>query len=417
MLQSLYMADRLSQVPKSFKVLVGVSGLALMFSVGFVAGRAGTALGQGQILNGGGVLNLGSHAPSTLTNADFDMFWDVWDLMKSSYVDQPVSDKDLFYGALSGLVGGPKDPYTTFFDPEEAQAFNQELDGTFFGIGAEIGLDEEGNIVVIAPLAETPAAKAGVKADDRIIAIDGTDTSGMTVNEAVSRIRGEKGTTVTLTLLHSGASEVSETPITRDEIKTKSVKWEVRDDGVAVITVSIFNEDTVPLFTQAVTDIKKQNAKSLILDLRNNPGGLLDAAIHLGGFWMDGQTVVAEETGGQKKEFPADGPNTLKNMPTAVLVNGGSASASEILSGALQDYHMGTLIGEKTFGKGSVQQYQDLPDGSAVKITIARWLTPLGRSIDKEGIEPDQEVKFTVEDVNAKRDPQLEAALNFLKKE
>ncbi len=388
-----------------------------MFSGGFVAGRAGTVLGQGQLSTDGGVLHLGTRAPTDLSGVDFDMFWSVWDLVKSEYVDQPVSDKDLYYGALSGLVSGLKDPYTTFFDPKEAQAFNQQLDGTFFGIGAEIGLDKDGNVVVIAPLPETPAAKAGIRSDDHILAIDGTDTTGMTVNEAVDRIRGEKGTTVTLTILHTDAKATAEIPIVRDEIKTKSVKWEMRDDGIAVVTVSIFNEDTVGLFTSAVDDIKKQKAKGLILDLRNDPGGLLDAAIHLAGFWMDGKTAVIEESGGDRKEFPAAGPNSLSDMPTVVLVNGGSASASEILSGALQDYHMATLVGEKTFGKGSVQQYRDLPDGSAVKITIAHWLTPLGRSINKEGIAPDTEVKFTLEDLNAKRDPQLQAALDLLKKE
>jgi carboxyl-terminal processing protease len=388
-----------------------------MFSGGFVAGRANTALSQGQLNTDGGVLHLGTNAPSKFSGADFDMFWSVWDLVKSEYVDQPVSDKDLYYGALAGLVSGLKDPYTTFFNPKEAEEFNQELDGTFFGIGAEIGLDESGNVVVIAPLPETPAAKAGIRSDDHILAIDGTDTAGMTVNEAVRRIRGEKGTTVALTILHTDAEATSEIPIVRDEIKTKSVKWEMRDDGIAVITVSIFNEDTVGLFTEAAEEIKRQKAKGLVLDLRNDPGGLLDSAIRLAGFWMNGRTAVVEESGDERKEFTAMGPNLLSDMPTVVLVNGGSASASEILSGALQDYHMATLVGEKTFGKGSVQQYRDLPDGSAVKITVAHWLTPLGRSINKEGISPDTEVKFTMDDVNAKRDPQLQTALDLLKKE
>lgn len=416
MLHCTHMAFSPSRIPASFRALVGCTVLAVVFLCGFLVGRLPSSFHGGN--NGEGqVIGLGGNAPSVADDVDFAMFWDVWKLVKSEYVDQPVSDKELFYGALKGLVYGVQDPYTTFFDPEEAQSFNEELDGSFFGIGAQIGLDEDGSVVVIAPLPETPAERAGIKAEDHILAIDGTDTAGMTVDEAVKRIRGEKGTVVKLMILHTGSDSAEEVQITRDEITTKSVTWEVRDDGIAVITVAIFNQDTQSLFKEAVDEVLKENPKGLILDLRNNPGGLLDAAINLAGYWMDGQTALVEDVRGVKTEYPASGPGLLKDMKTVVLVNGGSASASEILSGALQDYHMATLIGEQTFGKGSVQQYQDLPDGSAVKITIARWLTPLGRSIDKEGIAPDTVVPFTEEDFNAKRDPQLQAALDLLKKE
>jgi carboxyl-terminal processing protease len=403
-------------LPPSFKALLITSLGALIFVGGFAAGRVPTALGQAG--DEGRVLGIGD-IPSAFSgkDVDFKMFWDIWDLVKSDYVDQPVSDRDLFYGALEGMLYGLKDPYSTFFNPDSAAEFNQELEGTFFGIGAEIGLDKDGNIVVIAPLPETPAADAGVRAEDRILMIDGKDTAGMTVNEAVSLIRGEKGTPVKITFLRAGTAEPFEVSITRDEIKVDSVKVEVRDDGIAVIRVSIFNEDTNALFKDAVEKVTKAKAKGLILDLRNNPGGLLDSAINLAGYWMDGKTAVMEEIKGERTEFTAEGPDLLKDMPTVVLVNGGSASASEILSGALQDYHMATLIGETTFGKGSVQEYRELPDGSAVKITIAHWLTPLGRSINKEGIAPDTEVPFTSEDSHANTDPQLEAALNLLKKE
>jgi carboxyl-terminal processing protease len=408
------MRPSFSGIPRAFKALVLVSGAAVLFSGGYNAGRIPSV--QGASGSGTGVLHIGSSAPFGVQDADFNMFWDVWNLAKGQFVDQPVSDRELFYGALNGMVAGLGDRYSTFFDPEEAQAFNDELDGSFFGIGAQIGLDKDGFITVIAPLPETPADKAGIKAEDHILAIDGVDTSGMTVDEAVKRIRGEKGTTVKLLILPKGSEEPKTVEIVRDEIKVKSVTWEMRDDKIAVISVSIFNEDTGPLFRDAVTELMKQNPKGLILDLRNNPGGLLDEATELAGYWMDGKPAVMEEVRGERSSLIAHGHNELADMPTMVLVNGGSASASEILSGALQDYHFALLVGEKTFGKGSVQEYHNLPDGSAVKITVARWLTPAGRSIDKEGIMPDEVVPYTIEDLHAERDPQLQKAVDLLKK-
>jgi carboxyl-terminal processing protease len=391
-----------------------VVGTAAVFSGGFIAGRVPSVNGAAPTSDT--IANMGALPPFTMKDVDFNMFWDVWKLAKSQYVDQPVSDKDLFYGALDGLVFGLKDRYSTFFDPDGAQAFNDELDGTFFGIGAQIGLDKDGFVTVIAPLPGTPADKAGIMAEDHILAIDTVDTTGMSVDEAVKKIRGEKGTPVKLMILSKNAKTPKAVEIVRDEISVKSVTWKVRDDGIAVITVTIFNEDTSELFAEAVTDILKKDARGLIVDLRNDPGGLLDSAINLAGYWMDGKTAVMEEIRGKRTETIARGNNLLAKMPTIVLVNGGSASASEILSGALQDYHFASLVGEKTFGKGSVQEYHDLPDGSAVKITVARWLTPLGRSIDKEGIMPDTVVPFTVEDLHANRDPQLQKALDLLKK-
>ncbi len=403
-----------SSLPRSFKAFILLTGTAAVFSGGFIAGRVPTV--NGAVPTVDSVANMGTLPPFAMKDVDFNMFWDVWKLAKSQYVDQPVSDKELFYGALDGMVFGLKDRYSTFFDPEKAQAFNDELDGTFFGIGAQIGLDKDGLITVIAPLPGTPADKAGIMAEDHILAIDAVDTAGMTVDEAVSKIRGEKGTPVKLTILSKGSKTPKPVEIVRDEISVKSVTWKMRDDGIAVVSITIFNEDTSKLFGDAVTDIMTKNPKGLIVDLRNNPGGLLDAAINLSGYWMDGKTAVMEEVRGKRTESVAHGNNALSKVPTMVLVNGGSASASEILSGALQDYHFATLIGEKTFGKGSVQEYHDLPDGSAVKITVARWLTPLGRSIDKEGITPDDVVPYTIEDLHADRDPQLQKAVSLLKK-
>jgi carboxyl-terminal processing protease len=401
-----------SPLAKPLKALAGAVLAGVFFVFGYTLGQEpgglAAVLGQGQVQ--------GTHgqAPAWMSDdVDFEMFWDVWDLVKSQYVDQPTSDKDLFYGALEGLVWGLEDPYSTFFTPQLAEEFNQELSGKFFGIGAEIGLDEQGNIVVVAPLADTPADRAGILANDRILFIDDVDTFGMSVNEAVTKIRGDKGTTVTLTIGRA-ESEPFDVPIVRDEIRIDSVKWSVREDGIGMVSVTVFNEDTPPLFARAVQALQDQGVEKVIIDLRNNPGGLLDAAIILAGYWVGDDVVVIEDMGEDQQELLGQGLPLLADTETVVLVNGGSASASEILAGALQDYDRATIIGEQTFGKGSVQQYHDLPDGSAVKITVARWLTPLGRSIDKEGIVPDQEVIYSSDEAHADTDSQLQAAVDFL---
>lgn len=405
--------------PKRFKIspasiLAAVTITVAIFYIGYLSGsvhgaRSVVPEGEGRVLNQNSV-------PKTVSeDVDFNVFWDVWNLIKDSYVDRPVSEKELFYGALEGLLGSLDDPYSVFFDPALADEFNGELEGTFSGIGAEIGERDE-LIVVIAPLAESPAETAGLLAGDKIVAIDGEDAIGISVNQAVSRIRGEEGTEVTLTVLRDGIDDVFDITITRGEIHLNSVEWEIRDDGIAVIDVYMFNEETTPLFQEAVQEVLTSDASGIILDLRNNPGGLLTEAINLAGFWINGETVVIQKVGDKQQEFSAGGVASLAGIPTVVLVNGGSASGSEILAGALQDYGAATLIGEQTFGKGSVQEYYEYSDGSAVKITVAEWLTPKGRSINKTGIEPDIEVELTVEQFNAEETPQFDAAIDYLKK-
>ena len=344
---------------------------------------------------------------------DFEQFWDMWNLVKERYVYQPVSEEDLFYGALQGLLFGLDDPYSVYFTPEDAEQFTAELDGTFSGIGAEIDSRDD-YIVVVAPLADSPAERAGVRAGDRIVAIDGVDTFGMSVTDAVFSIRGEIGTSVTLTLLQDGSDELKDLTIVRDEITVKSVAWEIRDDGIAVVNIYMFNDDTVELFEEAVQDMLSADVRGIVLDVRNNPGGVLTAAIQIGGYWIDGEPVAIERSQEGSRELSASGVAQLAGIPTAILINNGSASSSEILAGALRDYGVATLIGETTFGKGSVQEYIELPDGSAVKITVAEWLTPNGHSIHEVGIPPDIEVLYTIEDYNEERTPQLDAAIDFL---
>lgn len=362
---------------------------------------------------GGSVGNTEKLPEHLSKDVNFDLFWQVWDLVKKNYVHQPVADTKLFYGALSGIVSAVEDPYTVFFDPDTAKKFQQELEGAFEGIGAELGIKNK-QLTIIAPLSGTPAERAGLKAGDAILAIGDKDTAGMALDYAVSLIRGAKGTEVNLTIWREGWEKPEDFKIVRDRIEVASVKWEMKND-IAYIEINHFNEDTTRRFNQAIAEILPKNTKGVILDLRNNPGGFLDGAVDIAGEWIENDVIVTEQIDdGQKNEERSDGLARLQNLKTVVLVNEGSASASEIVAGALQDYAKATIVGKKTFGKGSVQNLESLPDGSAVKITVAEWLTPKGRHIDKEGITPDVEVDLTEEDYNANRDPQLDKAIELI---
>ncbi len=368
----------------------------------------------------GDVLGLGQNPPINMAmskDVEFKEFWEVWQLLKDKYYQQSLKDKDLFYGALKGLAEASGDPYTTFFEPKGAADFQQALSGKFSGIGAEIGLKDD-TITVVAPLPDTPAEKAGIKAGDYIIKIDGVETTGYSVEQAVTKIRGAKGTKVTLTVYRKDDKKKAvpfDVTITRDEIQVKSVRLKWPKPDVALIEVTNFNTDTHDGFDKAVDEVLKHDkVKGLILDLRNNPGGFLDTAAFMAGEWVGDKVVVKERRQGKiVDELPGTGQSRLAGIPTIVLVNQGSASASEIVSGALQDYAAGTIIGMKTFGKGSVQDYSNLPDGSAIKITIAEWLTPKDRTINKTGLDPDIVVDKTADDYEKQRDPQLDRALGI----
>ena len=349
---------------------------------------------------------------------DFSLFWKVWDLLEEKYVGRADLDANkLFYGAIKGMLAASGDPYTTFFTPEEQKAFKEDISGTFEGIGAEMGL-RDGIITIVAPLEGMPAEAAGVRAGDRVLKVNGESTENLTLEQAVDKIRGPKGTEVTLTLYSEGEEDTHEVTVKRSTILVKSVRYENKGEGIALIRVSRFGDDTHTEFQKAAGEVQQQGAKGLILDLRNNPGGLLDEAVELGGYFLPrGTTVVQEEDAqGKKTALQAKGTGALQHLPLVILINQGSASAAEILAGAIRENRDNVrIVGETSFGKGSVQELIPVSKDTSVKITIARWLTPKGNQINQVGITPDEKVELTRDDTNNKRDPQYDKALEILK--
>jgi len=348
---------------------------------------------------------------------DFSLFWRVWDLLKEKYVDtNQLDSKKLFYGAIKGMLAATGDPYTNFFDPEEAKSFHEEIHGSFEGVGAEVGM-RGGVLTIIAPLEGSPAEKSGIRAGDKIIKVDDANTFDLTIDQSVALMRGPKGTKVRLTIIREGVDESREIILERETINVKSVTLEIKDNTIAYIKISQFGDETTREFNAAVNKIINTNLKGIVIDVRNNPGGYLDSAVSVASKMLPKGKVVASEENQDKEKnnLLAKGGDVLSAIPTVVLINQGSASASEILAGALRDNRENvTILGEKSYGKGSVQEFLDLPGNSAVKITIAKWLTPNGEQINEKGITPQKEVKLTQEDFDKNIDPQLDEALKIL---
>jgi len=403
-------------------ILLSLAILAAAFGGGMMLAQKNEFIKQASIkeaVYAGQVYNKYVTAPANkLTqDIDFNLFWNVWDTLKKEYVDKDkLDDKKMFYGALKGLVDSAGDPYTVFMEPKIAKEFSDDLAGTFEGIGAEIG-KRDNIITIVAPLADMPAEKAGLQAGDQIYAINGESTAGLSTDEAVNKIRGPKGTEVTLTIFRKSFDKTKDFKITRETIIVKSVKTKMGDDKIFIITISNFNDDTSELFKKAAAEALEKNPKGIILDLRNNPGGYLETAIDVASEWISEGIIVTEQFSPEKKnEYSHRGLARLKDFPTVVLVNQGSASASEIVSGALKDDGKATIVGMKTFGKGSVQTLEDMADGSSIKITVAKWLTPKGYNINHEGITPDVEIDLTLEDYDKNLDPQMDKAAEILNK-
>lgn len=329
--------------------------------------------------------------------------------LKAHY-DGNLDEQALARGAARGMVAATDDPHTAYMDPDEAKEFEKSLSGNIGGgIGAEIA--KKHNVpTIIRPLKNSPAEKAGIKAGDTIVKVNDTVVTDMPVDQVVQRIRGDIGTTVKLVLSRGG--ERKDVTVTREEVVAPAAEWRI-DGEIGILTVSRFNDDTGKQARQAAEEFRSAGVKKVILDLRGNPGGTVAAAQALAGLWLNHEVVMTQRRGEQViSTEKSTGQPLLSDIKTVVLVNGGSASASEIVAGALKDHGKATLVGEKTYGKGSVQRPINLADGSILKVTEARWYTPHGKNIDKSGIEPDIKVEMTAEAADSGRDPQLEKAKN-----
>lgn len=382
---------------------------------------------------------IGQESPPQLT-VDFSLFWDVWQRLFRYYIDAANLNKSkMVEGAITGMVNSLGDPYTVFLPPKENTEFKQDLGGAFEGIGAQLGM-KDGHIVVVAPLKGNPAEKAGIKAGDFIVKVNGEETIGWTLPQAVSKIRGPRGTTVTLNILHEGSTKPVDVTIVRDTITVPSVDWWVRSvreipevsgvkdikvlqakpGRVAYLRLSRFGDHSNDEWNKAVGEIltaQKANGtlKGLIFDLRNNPGGYLQGAVFIASEFVKSGTVVSQvNSDGTRENYQVDRQGKLLDIPVVVLVNRGSASAAEIVAGALRDYKRATIVGETSFGKGSVQTPQDLPGGAGLHITTGKWLLPKGDWINKKGIIPD--VMVPMETADATSDAQLAKAVELLLK-
>jgi len=349
---------------------------------------------------------------------DFSLLWEAWETVEEKYRDrEKLNVEEMIYGAISGMVESLDDPYTVFFSPEEAKKFLEDVKGVFEGVGVEIAIKEE-QLQVIAPLEGTPAHRAGLRPGDKILKVDGKSTDNIAADTAVDWIRGPKDTEVVLTIYREEWGEERDIKIVRGTIDIPSLKLEIREDDIAYLKLYHFSEEAVYDFKNAAIKILGSPAKKIILDLRNNPGGYLPVAQNIAGWFLEkGQIVAIEDfgEGKERKELLAEGNARLITYPVIVLINQGSASGSEILAGALRDNRGVMLLGEASFGKGSVQELAELRGGFSLKITIAKWLTPKGYSIADEGLEPDIMVELTQDDYDQGRDPQLDRAIEIIK--
>ena len=401
-------------------MLRGIGKVAVLFFIaaavfgayfyGFQVGKS-----EARIVPIEGVQNTQLGAPEAI---DFSLFWDAWRIIQEGYATAATLDyQEMVYGAISGMVESLGDPYTVFMDPEDTKRFKDDISGSFEGVGMEIGIRNR-ELQVIAPLEGTPAKEAGLRPGDIIVRVDDTFTRNITIEEAVSLIRGPRGTDVTLSILRDGWSETRDFVITRAVIKIPSLEWEMRDGNIAYIQLFHFSEQASRTFQMAATSVLASSADRIILDLRNNPGGFLEVAVDIAGWFLErGQVVVVEDFGEEEREtiYKARGNGRLGSYPLVILMNQGSASASEILAGALRDHKEVLIVGEKSFGKGSVQELESLSGEASLKVTVANWLTPQGNHITDVGLEPDVEVVKTQEDFDQELDPQLDKALELVK--
>lgn len=400
--------DRFSKI----KYFLGIALVAILFfGLGlYSAGKSTPAIAK--------ITGISSKEIAVETTADFGPFWKVWNEINKKHPEAAkITDQEKVYGAIKGLVDSLGDPYSVYFDPEETKSFKEDISGNFEGIGMEVALKDK-VLTVVAPLKDTPAFRAGIKSGDRILKINEASTAGMSVEEAIKLIRGKKGTSVTLTIAREGERVPRVITIVRDRINIPTLETEKRADGIFVIRLYSFTGNSAELFRRALQDFVKSKSDKLLLDLRGNPGGYLNSAISMASWFVEGGKIIATEDYGDKQEpeiYRSRGYDVFNDkLKFVILIDGGSASASEILAGALQDHRIAKLVGSQSFGKGSVQELVPITSNTSLKITVAKWLTPNGVSISEKGLKPDYEVEKTQADIDAGRDPQLDKAIQVL---
>ncbi len=400
-----------NSLTSTIPVVIVLVVLAFIFGW-YIGGQRGEANGD--------VLFNGIHAEPPV-GVDFDPLWKSWQVLEDKFVPatttEIATDEEKVYGAIEGLTDSFGDPYTVFLPPADAEIFEEDISGSFGGVGMEIGI-RDSTVSVISPLKDTPAYRAGIQAGDKIIRIDETSTEGMTIDEAVKLIRGEVGTSVKLSLLREDTDDLVIAEVVRAIIQIPTIESEIRDDGVFVIRLFNFSAISPNLFRDALRSFILSGSHKLVLDLRGNPGGFLEVAVDMASWFLPTGKVIVTEDFGENESSRAHRSRGYDifndNLEMIILVNQGSASASEILAGALREHGVATIVGEQTFGKGSVQELVDITQDTSLKVTIARWLTPNGTSISDGGLTPDVEVEMTREDVEAGLDPHLDRAVEIL---
>lgn len=392
-----------------FKQLVSILGIGLLLGSFYLLGFT---KGYYQRVNANNFATVFKQKLTNYesTNPDFSLYESVLDLINNKYFGD-INYQDILYGSIKGGVYSLGDPYTSFSTPDENKDFFTSLNGLYEGVGIEIDLIDD-KVIVVAPLEGSPAATAGISPKDEILAIDGKPVAGLDLNEVLNLIKGPKGSTVVLTIIR-GKEKPKDYSIVREVVKIKSVQLSFEGD-IAILKITKFGTDTEKLFNTAVNQILEKPAKGILLDMRNNPGGFLDTGVKVANEFLPGGLIVEERfKDGKITPFSADGKGKLVKLPVVILVDGGSASAAEIVAGALRDNQRARIVGESTYGKGSVQEIEEFPDGSALRITIAHWYTPSGTSISEGGLNPDIVIKG---DGKAVEDNQLQKAISELKK-
>ena len=403
------------RVPMTILTILVLAGL--LFGSGFAVGAgyppfdrvlAGTSLKPAVPIARGSNGDLGS---------EFNVFWEVWRILNREYVEpKRLQDPQMItYGAIQGVINALDDPWTAHLDPAQFKMETSDFQGSFAGIGAQV-TKENNQVMVVSPIDDSPAARAGIRPGDIIIRVDGEDISRLSLTAVVDKIRGPKGTTVQLTILHQGDNRPTELEIVRDDIRTPSVSWKMLEEQIALVRITQFTATTTADLTDGLKDAEAQGATGVILDLRHNPGGLLDAAVNVTSqFLKDGLVVYSVDNTGKKVNYPVKRGGVAPDVPLAILVDKGSASGAEVVAGALQDAERGPLIGDETIGKGSVNQLERLSDGSALYVTVARWYTPKGRLIEGKGLSPDIDIILSPDDVKDQNDKQLQRAIEYIK--